>query len=224
MFIIVDLPDPEVPTMAMNSPRSIRNETSTRAWTGSPVGRLYVLPIFRNSIMGYLPSLCFWFADDNLIAFLKAAGYLPVAVVPHSRGHPTPLGRAPVPRHDIGAPFLPAHGSKWQRQYTCVSREIDSDRCRHLRTQGVLRGRLKLHNCDVVDNVVANLRRRMDGVDVAFKSVIAIGVHGEVRVLPDPDSANVHFIYIGPNLQPREIEESHESWCGEVCGHRLALL
>jgi hypothetical protein len=51
MFIIVDLPDPEVPTMAMNSPRSIRNVMSTRAWTVSPVGRVYVLPMLRNSIM-----------------------------------------------------------------------------------------------------------------------------------------------------------------------------
>ena len=51
MFIIVDLPDPEVPTIAMNSPRSIRKLTSTRARTVSPVGREYVLLMLRNSIM-----------------------------------------------------------------------------------------------------------------------------------------------------------------------------
>src|SRR5258708_21112527 len=51
MFIIVDLPEPEVPTMAINSPRSVRNVTSTKARTVSPVGSVYVLLISRNSIM-----------------------------------------------------------------------------------------------------------------------------------------------------------------------------
>src|SRR5216683_1359657 len=172
----------------------------------------------------YLPSLCFCVANDNLIAFLKSAGNLPVAVVPHSRSYPDSLYGAAAPTHDILAASLRANSSEWQRKHTFVSREIDVDRCRHLGPQGVLRGRLKPQDGHVIDNVVANLRFRIDGADLTLKFVIAVGVHCEGGVLPDSDSANVHFIDISPNLQTREIEESHEIWRGEACGNRLALL
>ncbi len=47
----VDLPEPDVPTMATNSPRSMRKETSWSARTASPLGRWYVLPMPESSIM-----------------------------------------------------------------------------------------------------------------------------------------------------------------------------
>lgn len=53
---------------------------------------------------GYLPSLCFWVADDNLIAFLKAAGNFPVAIVLYSRSYPDPLYGAAAATHDILRP------------------------------------------------------------------------------------------------------------------------
>lgn len=87
-----------------------------------------------------------------------------------------------------------------------------------------MRGRCKPYNGHLIDDVVSNLRFGLDGADVTFKFVFAISVHGEIRLLPDPDSANVHFVYLGPNLQPREIEEGHKGWRGEACGNRLAFL
>jgi len=50
MFIIVDLPDPEVPTIAMNS----RDRSETDVHQGANClagGRTYVLPMLRNSII-----------------------------------------------------------------------------------------------------------------------------------------------------------------------------
>ena len=49
----VDLPEPDAPTMATNSPLSMRSETSSKARSGSPFGRAYDP---RDSLSSIIPK------------------------------------------------------------------------------------------------------------------------------------------------------------------------
>src|SRR5262249_17808520 len=124
MFISVDLPDPDAPTMATNSPRSIRSDTSASARTASPVGRANGLPIACSSIIASILGL--HVADQHLVALAQSVDDLPVAVVPAARGHRPPLDRVAASGHDERAIAVPAHGANGQRQNVLTHLERDT--------------------------------------------------------------------------------------------------
>src|SRR5262245_32300234 len=66
MFISVDLPDPEAPTIETNSPRSIRSETSATPWRAARSLRVYVLLTACSSIIADHLVL---HVSDHLAAF-----------------------------------------------------------------------------------------------------------------------------------------------------------
>src|SRR5262245_16296308 len=129
----VDLPDPDAPTIATNSPRVICRETSASARTVSPVGRVYVLSIACSSIIDGI--LWLDIANQHLVALAQAVDDFPVVVVSAAGSDQPALDEVAAPVHDERLIGVPAYGSDGQRQYVLARLERDPDRGGHFGTQ-----------------------------------------------------------------------------------------
>src|SRR5262249_35031225 len=158
MFISVDLPDPEAPTMATNSPRSIRSDTSVSARTVSPVGRVNVLPIAYRSILESVP--CLHVAHQHLVAVAQTVDDLPMAVVPAAGGHRAPLDRLAASGEDERTITILVNRADRQRQNVLTHVERDADGRRHFGPQRSIARRGESDERHGVHDVVANLRLR----------------------------------------------------------------
>src|ERR1700756_3615144 len=141
MFINVDLPDPDDPTIATNSPSSIRSDTSISASTASPVGRLYVFWIPLSSITSVLSSMRLPLADQHFVSLVKSSRNFEVIVVAKAWGYPSLFDLPLIAAQDKGLALLPAERTERKREHTRVPTEIDADRGGHLGTQDKSAGR-----------------------------------------------------------------------------------
>jgi len=102
--------------------------------------------------------------------------------------------------------------------------ERDSNGRGHFRPKHAIARRLEAHDCDVVNDVVPNLRFRINGRDAAREFLAGIGVDGEPGLLAVLDTADICLVDIGPNFEAGQIDERQERRRRETCGNRLALL
>src|SRR5688572_8956700 len=114
----VDLPEPDEPTMATKSPRSIRNEMSRSASIFSPPGPRYVRPMPNSSIMrpssrrarALVPGL----AQQHLVSLAQPVHDLALGLVAAAHLHPTFLTRS---GEDEGTALLATHRTPRHRQH-----------------------------------------------------------------------------------------------------------
>src|SRR4029453_5360846 len=154
IFMSVDLPDPEAPTIATNSPRSIRSETSASARTVSPVGRLYVLSSCSSSIIDGI--LLLHVTNQDLVAFAQTILDFPVRVVSAARRHGPALDRLAA----LGEDERPVAFATYRpdRHHQDVPPQIESDAYGggHFRTERSVARRVESDHGHVVHDVVAN--------------------------------------------------------------------
>src|SRR5579862_3605763 len=102
---------------------------------------------------------------------------------------------------DERAPVLVAEGARGYGEHIVLGVDRDADGGRHLGPQHAAFRWLKANDRDVVDDVVADLRRGIDGRHAARERLIAIRVHGEARGLTGANAADVRLVDVRPYFE-----------------------
>ena len=206
-------PSPTSPTIATKlAALDAQRDAAQRLDRASPPGRRYVLPISCSSIIVSTPH----FSRPRLRR--RRTHGRPRAARRRSRQCVSSRScrltrRASLARRPARTQAGRRRAARRARgSASTLSRVVERDphRGRHLRAQGALARRVEGHDRHVVDDVVADLGLRVDRRQRALELVVGVGVDREARVLARADAADVGLVHVGPDLEPREVDQRHE--------------
>ena len=146
----------------------------------------------------------------------------PCAVAPPDT-QDTPFGAIVDEQGYDASPVFAAYRTCGHREHRAFL-QLDPHAGRHLRSKQRFVVAVDLDRDHVLDDVVLDRRRGVDGGHAALEVARGKCVNGEDHRLSLRNLADVHFVHVCVELQTLEVDDRHERRRIEARGNRLALL